>query len=119
MSTKPGVTSSPSASIVRAPAWSTLPTSVMTPLSIAMSAVRAGGPEARAGNDESFDAEAGQVSQTSRAGPRAAHDGEAVDKLRLQCRGVCGGVAQVLVAVVGTTDFRNDLAVALGQPRTR
>jgi len=44
MSTKPGVTSRPSASIVRAVESSTRPTSVITPLLIATSAVRAGAP---------------------------------------------------------------------------
>src|SRR3954451_12367717 len=44
MSTKPGVTSAPSASMVRRAAPSTAPTSVTRPSVIATSAVRAGAP---------------------------------------------------------------------------
>ena len=167
MSTKPGVTSRPSASIVRAAVASTLPTSVMTPSSIATSAVRAGapvpsttvpprmtsgvpahavapfcparfpqgreqlareqllrrapvltvGPEARAGDDETFDPEIGEATQPLRAHVGRADDCEAVDELRLQRGRVRGGVAQVLVAVVAAADLRDDLTVGFGQPR--
>ena len=56
---------------------------------------------------------------------RAAHTsggptiGEAVDELGVERRGVRRLVAQVLVAVVGTTDFGDDVAVGVGQAGTR
>src|SRR3954471_23487806 len=149
MSTNPGVTSRPSASISRAPRPSTRPTSVTTPAATATSAVRAGspvpsttvppritsscsamsapsgahgrqhlfdeqgargarviaiGPEARTGDHEPVHPQRVQLGEAVDDGPRRADDREPVDELRPQRLGVLGGVVEMVIAVVPTTD---------------